>query len=127
MVYDDAMQVVWDETNVIISTVNDMLSAKKEIAQSQVDTLIPLLVVRLGSVQAAVDYATDTVRSSIQRLEAAEKDMLSRYEADPKVQDIQRYIDGCKVACTANLKWSLTSGRYGISRESMAGGISITL
>ncbi|XXH02823.1 hypothetical protein Hte_009210 [Hypoxylon texense] len=77
--------------------------------QSQVDTLIPLLVVRLGSVQAAVDYATDMIRSSIQRLEVAEKDILNRYETDPKAQDIQRYIDGCKFACTANLNWRSVS------------------
>ncbi|KAI0186077.1 isoprenoid synthase domain-containing protein [Xylaria flabelliformis] len=90
------MQAIWHESNMIISTLkvltsnrtrmNDVLSLKKEVDQSQVDTLIPLLSVRLGSVQAAISKATEMLHNNI-----------------------QVYIDSCKYACTANLNWSLKS------------------
>ncbi|KAI1503050.1 terpenoid synthase [Biscogniauxia marginata] len=125
---DASMQVIWHETNMIISTTNDILSIKKEIAQSQTDTLIPLLLTQLGSVQAAVNQAVEIVRLSIHRFEAAEQNILQRYSCAPDVQaDIRRYVEGCKFACTANLKWSLTSGRYKLNCTSLAGGLDITL
>lgn len=73
--------------------------------QSQVDTLIPLLALRLGTVQKAITSASEIVRESIKRFEAAEKELLERY-SDSKVQeDIRKFIDGSKYACTANLNW----------------------
>ncbi|KAI1380799.1 isoprenoid synthase domain-containing protein [Hypoxylon crocopeplum] len=103
---DEAMQQIWHESNTIISTTNDILSVKKEIAHSQTDSLVPLLSLRLGSVQAAITHAVDIVQSSILRFEAAERQILERYSPTPKVQDdIRKFIDGCKYACTANLNW----------------------
>ncbi|KAL7623302.1 hypothetical protein AAE478_006983 [Parahypoxylon ruwenzoriense] len=94
---DEAMQCLWDETNIII--------VYGFQAQSQTDSLIPLLSVQLG-VQGAIDRATDIVRLSVQRFEEAEKRILERYSSIPKVQeDILKFVDGCKYACTANLNW----------------------
>lgn len=68
--------------------------------------MIPLLALRLGSVQKAIDRAVEMVHASIQRLEAAEKELLDRYSADQKVcADIRKFVDGSKYACTANLNW----------------------
>ncbi|KAI1389854.1 terpenoid synthase [Hypoxylon trugodes] len=103
---DEDMQQIWHEANVIIYTTNDILSMKKEIAQSQVDSLVPLLTLQLGSVQGAMDHAVDMVRTSVRRLDAAEAQILRRYASTPKVQeDILKFIDGCKYACTSNLNW----------------------
>ncbi|KAI1140476.1 terpenoid synthase [Hypoxylon sp. FL0543] len=103
---DETMHQIWQEANVIIFTTNDILSFKKEVAQSQVDSLVPLLSLELGSVQAAVNQAVDIVKSAIQRFDAAETEVLERYAATPEVQeDIRKVIDGCKYACTANLNW----------------------
>ncbi|KAI0143932.1 terpenoid synthase [Hypoxylon sp. NC0597] len=125
---DEAMQRIWHEANVIIYTTNDILSVKKEVAQSQVDSLVPLLSLKLGSVQAAMNQAVDIVRSSIQRFNAAESEILDRYSTMPKVQeDIHKFIDGCKYACTSNLSWSLVSSRYKLNCQSMKGGLHITL
>ncbi|KAI0833178.1 terpenoid synthase [Hypoxylon sp. FL0890] len=145
---DEAMQRIWHEANVIIYTTNDILSVKKEVvsletsvldplpfshidtsqAQSQVDSLVPLLSLELGSVQAAINQAVDIVRSSIERFDAAEMEILERYSATPEVQeDIRKSIDGCKYACTSNLNWSLISGRYKLNCQSMKGGLHITL
>jgi len=124
---DEDMEVIWNETNVNISTVNDILSIKKEVDQSQIDTLIPLLVVKLGSVQAAIDRATEITRESIERFEAAEKRLMEKYTDEKTQEDIRKFIDGAKYASTANLNWSLISGRYKLGLTSMAGGVVVTL
>ncbi|KAK8113060.1 terpenoid synthase [Apiospora sp. TS-2023a] len=85
---------------------NDILSLKKEIAQSQVDSLIPLLFLELGSTQAAIDRGADMVKASIGRFEAAEEGLLARYSNSPDSGRVLKdYIDGCKYACTANVNW----------------------
>ncbi|KAF2971299.1 hypothetical protein GQX73_g2220 [Xylaria multiplex] len=126
---DDSFQIIWHETNIIISDMNDMLSIKKEIEQSQVDSLIPLLFLKFGSVQAALDQATRELSGSIGRLEAAERDILSRYStATAETQEkIRHHIEACKIACTANVDWSLVSGRYKIHSASMEDGIHMVL
>ncbi|KAI1119885.1 terpenoid synthase [Nemania abortiva] len=126
---DDSMQIIWHETNIIISVMNDMLSIKKEIAQSQVDSLIPLLFLRFGSAQAALDEATHIASSSIKRLESAEKDILSRYStATEEIQEqIRMHIKTCKLACTSNLNWSLISGRYKVQSTWTDNGMDMVL
>ncbi|KAK6950950.1 hypothetical protein Daesc_007478 [Daldinia eschscholtzii] len=119
---DDDMRQIWRHTDLIIYVyaihsrhnlqgadiirTNDMLSMKKEVEQSQVDSLIPLLSLQLGSVQAAVNYAVEIVHSSVLRFEAAEKRILQRYSSMSEIcEDIRKFIDGCKYAATANLNW----------------------
>ncbi|KAJ8131819.1 hypothetical protein O1611_g1801 [Lasiodiplodia mahajangana] len=126
---DDSMQTIWHETNVIISAMNDMLSIKKEIAQSQVDSLIPLLFLRYGSVQAALDEAMNQVSGSVKRFDAAERDILSRFSNAPKEtqEKIRMHIKTCKLACTSNLNWSLVSGRYKVQPTWTSNGMEIVL
>ncbi|KAK7911630.1 terpenoid synthase [Apiospora marii] len=79
---------------------------KRKQAQSQVDTLIPLLFLELGSIQAAIDHGAEMVKASIGRFEAAEENLLARYSDRPNSgRALKDYIDGCKYACTANLNW----------------------
>ncbi|KAI0380854.1 terpenoid synthase [Hypomontagnella monticulosa] len=102
----ELMQRIWHETNMIISVTNDVFSLKKEIDQGEVDSLVPLLFLEQGSVQSAVDQATDIVRSSIQRLDAAEQEILERYSSMPALHsEIAEFIKSCKFACTGNLNW----------------------
>ncbi|KAF2963420.1 hypothetical protein GQX73_g10143 [Xylaria multiplex] len=122
------MQSIWHEANMIISIMNDVLSLKKEVDQSQVDTLIPLLSMRLGSVQAAISKAMDMVCSSIERFEAMERQLLQSCLSNPQLHDnVRVYIDNCKYACTANLNWSLSTGRYKLNVPSLRGGVRITM
>lgn len=68
--------------------------------------MVPLLFLRLGSLQAAVDHGGEMVKTSIRRIEEAEKDILAKYPEESKSrQALKGYIDGCKYACTANLNW----------------------
>ncbi|KAI0159689.1 terpenoid synthase [Xylariaceae sp. FL1272] len=126
---DETMERIWHEANIIISITNDVLSMKKEIAHSQVvDSVIPLLMVTVGSAQAAIERAEVIVRSSVQALDRAAEQILEREFSSPEVhEDVRKFIDGIKYACTANLNWSLTSGRYELNCASMEGGMPLTL
>ncbi|KAI0532335.1 terpenoid synthase [Xylaria digitata] len=129
IILDDSIQIIWRETNIIISAMNDVLSIKKEIVQSQVDSLIPLLFLKCGSVQTALDQILRELSGSIGRFEAAERDILSRYSAaTAETQEkIRHHVEACKMACTGNLDWSIVSGRYGIHSTSMKDGIHMVL
>ncbi|KAI1743355.1 hypothetical protein F4680DRAFT_445229 [Xylaria scruposa] len=83
-----------------------MGSSAVRVAQSQADTLVPLLFQKLKSVQAAVDEAAVMIAKSIERLETAENEIMSYYCNAPEIQDmIRHHIEACKLACTANLNW----------------------
>jgi hypothetical protein len=73
--------------------------------QSQIDTLIPLLALKLGSVQEAINRATEITRESIERFEAAEKRLIEKYTDEKTQEDIRKFINGSKYASTANLNW----------------------
>lgn len=72
----------------------------------EVDSLVPLLFLRTGNVQTAVDQATDMVKASIRRLDAAERELLELYASDAALsEDIAKFVESCKYACTGNLIW----------------------
>ncbi|KAI9725876.1 MAG: hypothetical protein M1828_002505 [Chrysothrix sp. TS-e1954] len=101
------MSKLWDQTNIIISTVNDVLSLKKEIARGAIDSLIPLLYAKTGDVQAAVDELTIFLIKTIKSFEeTAQKFPAQVLASDAKsLQALQNFIDGCRYYCTGNLRW----------------------
>ncbi|KAJ2988598.1 hypothetical protein NUW58_g3885 [Xylaria curta] len=117
------MQTVWRETNFIISITNDVFSLKKEVVsvthlaainlladpaqdQCEVDSLVPILVLKRGSLQAAIDEATDMVQASVKRLDAAEESLLTLYSSPSSLnEDLKLFLESCKHACTGNLCW----------------------
>ncbi|CAG8949918.1 hypothetical protein HYFRA_00004248 [Hymenoscyphus fraxineus] len=124
----EKMRLLWDETNIIISTSNDILSIKKEIAQEQVDTLIPLLTQRHGSPQAAIDAAFEILSASVKSFEAVSKDLYAQYSEDQYLLlKLEKFIRGCRYACTGNLNWSLCSGRYALGDDSANETFQVTL
>lgn len=94
----------------------------------QTDSLIPLLAVELGSVQAALDVASKMLQDSVVAIDAAAEALLARHALDTALSaNLQKFIDSCKYACTANLNWSVVSGRYKLGCDSLKGGIQIQL
>lgn len=73
--------------------------------------MIPLLYLQLGSVQSAIDEATNMVQASVKRFEDAEREVLARYhDANcDGISKVHQYIDACKYACTANMNWRLVA------------------
>lgn len=91
---------------IYIYIVSIYISANDLKAQSQLDTLIPLLMLESRSIQDAIDHAANIVSSSIKRFESAEEEILAQYSSMPNAhEDLRKFLEGCKCACTANLKW----------------------
>ncbi|KAI8946306.1 isoprenoid synthase domain-containing protein [Xylaria longipes] len=92
------MEKIWDETNIIISVVNDILSIKKEIDQEQIDSLIPLLTLEVGTGQLAINKAVEMVDTAVQRFEQAEEDALASCRSRSTVlEDVPSYRKGTKL------------------------------
>lgn len=122
------MRQLWDETNVIISTTNDILSVKKEVEQGQIDSLIPILYVREGSLQGAFEVAMSILEASVKAFSQCSQRLLARYAHDQQVhRALQKFITGCQYACTANLNWSLESSRYKLRFKSLNDNVMMVL
>ncbi|KAL8963659.1 MAG: hypothetical protein Q9193_000103 [Seirophora villosa] len=110
---EDDMKTLWTETNVIISTVNDILSVKKEMH---------------GTLERSMNEVVADLKRAIANLELAARQLLDRHSNETAVLPaLEKFIHGCKCACTANMNWSLISGRYKLGRRSLHGGVEIML
>jgi len=125
---------LWQQTNMIVSIVNDILSISKELKQGQLDSLIPILFVETNDLQVAVNQAAKMTEKAVAKFEATAvsvrilaRSMKPIAENDSPTQAIEGFIQSCQYACTANLYWSLSSGRYGLNCESLHGGKEIVV
>lgn len=74
--------------------------------QGQVDTLIPLLYLRHGTLEAAMDIAVKILDESVATFERSSRQLLDRHSNATDVHfGLKKFIHGCKCACTANLNW----------------------
>ncbi|KAI1170629.1 terpenoid synthase [Nemania sp. FL0916] len=127
------MEAVWRESNMVIIAANDLLSIKKEFDQEQIDSFVPLLMILDGvDAQQAVDTTVEMIKSAVTAFEEAEKEAMLYCKAHCKerpnvLKDVRQFIDGCKHACTANLNWSLLTGRYDVGRQDAKGGLTVSL
>ena len=101
---------------------------------------------RCGSLQDAVDNAVEMIKSAVKAFDLIAEQLLARHLHDTELTlKLQKYVDGCRYACTANLNWrsvplvlimafaaltrvpSLCSGRYQFHNNTTCGGITLTL
>ncbi|KAI4228723.1 MAG: hypothetical protein L6R36_001413 [Xanthoria steineri] len=114
VIEDEDMETIWNETNVIVSTMNDLLSLRKEMMQDQVDSLVPLLYVQHGTLEAATEKIMEMLEASVATFEEASLRLLDRYFADAEThRKLLQFIHGCQCACTANVNWSDGGSRGG--------------
>jgi len=110
---DAAMQAIWDETNVIISITNDLLSLRKEMQLDCIDSIVPLLFASTGDVQRAISEAVGSLRAARERFDkAAEELMARRYEDEEIRSQVEQFIEVQRSNCVGNLVWSLETLRY---------------
>jgi hypothetical protein len=105
---DSAMQRIWDAVNTVISFTNDIVSLKKETRAGQVENLVPLLYVACGgSLDRAMDEIARLIEGAARDMDAAEKELVEKFagEEEEVREGIRKVVDGCKFACTANLRW----------------------
>ncbi|KAF5516045.1 Presilphiperfolan-8-beta-ol synthase [Colletotrichum siamense] len=125
---DPYMKVVWDKTNIIIWATNDLLSLKKEVGQQSVDSIVPLLFRQFGSLDLAVSMVVETIEKAVEDFDYAAYILTERYSGDESlIGNLKTYINACRLNCTGNLNWSLQTGRYGVSKHAIAGGVMMRL
>ncbi|KAF4923082.1 Presilphiperfolan-8-beta-ol synthase [Colletotrichum viniferum] len=120
---DTYMKVVWDKTNIIIWATNDLLSLKKEVGQQTVDSIVPLLFREFGSLDLAVSMVVETIEKAVEYFDYAAYILTERYLTG----NLKTYINACRLNCTGNLNWGLQTGRYGVSKHTIAGGVMMRL
>ncbi|KAK0379815.1 hypothetical protein CMEL01_11421 [Colletotrichum melonis] len=122
------MRTLWDQANILVWAVNDLLSLKKEIAQQTVESIVPLLFRETESLDVAVSMVTEMIHKAITEFNHAAECLMARFSDDEtSAANLKTYIDGCKYICTGNLTWSLQTGRYGLSQHSISGGLALRL
>ncbi|KAF3804594.1 hypothetical protein GCG54_00012081 [Colletotrichum gloeosporioides] len=128
MLADPYMKVIWDKTNIIIWATNDLLSLKKEVGQQTVDSIVPLLFRQFGSLDLAVSMVVETIEKAVEDFDYAAYILTERYSGDESlIGNLKTYINACRLNCTGNLNWSLQTGRYGVSKHTIAGGVMMRL
>ena len=74
--------------------------------QKQVDSLIPILFHNCSDAQTAANIGVAIFETAVDDFEAASRSLLQSVDGDVELtQNVSRFIEGCKCACTANLNW----------------------
>ncbi|KAF2871389.1 isoprenoid synthase domain-containing protein [Massariosphaeria phaeospora] len=125
---DPEMRTLWDETNIIVWAVNDLLSLKKEIQQQTVDSLLPLLHQKFGQLNISVSLVVEAVEKAVKNFDNTAASLLDNYSADRQITGrLKAFIEASQYNCTGNLGWSLRTGRYGVCQKSIIGGVTVKL
>lgn len=113
---DEDVKKLFRFTNTNLSTVNDLLSVKKEIKDGGLDSLIPIYLYHIGDLTKATNDAVAYLTGEIKGQDETSASLIRRYEsADEKTrQQVKEFVEACKYYCTGNLTWSLSTGRYGV-------------
>ncbi|RYP85752.1 hypothetical protein DL769_000926 [Monosporascus sp. CRB-8-3] len=107
------MEAIWDETNLIISITNDLVSLKKEMRLDCIDSIVPLTFALTNNIQKAISESLAALKSSKERFNEAAKALLSGQAEDEEMyQRVNRFIEVQKSNCVGNLIWSLETQRY---------------
>ncbi|KAG4429838.1 hypothetical protein IFR05_014676 [Cadophora sp. M221] len=124
-----SLKALSDEANIIVVITNDMLSLKKEIAQRQIDSLIPFSVPVYGGVQEAIDQAHIDLLASVSRFDAETKKILSEPNTTGMSDsELRIFVEGCRKCWVGNFNWSLCTGRYGLGAiDQKNGSFSVPL
>lgn len=70
------------------------------------DTLIPLLYARYGTLEVSMEKAIETLKTSVTAFELSAEKLLGQYGGDEELYDkLKKFVHGCQCACTANLTW----------------------
>lgn len=104
------MQALWDETNIIISITNDLLSLRKEMKLGCIDSIIPLTFALTRDIQTAVDQSVAALKASKERFDEAARKLLSGdnscIKANPEIKSqLAEFIQVQRSNCVGNLIW----------------------
>ncbi|PKX95128.1 terpenoid synthase [Aspergillus novofumigatus IBT 16806] len=108
----ELMGLLWRHTSYLVHMINDMFSLRKEIADNQIENLVPILMLNHN-----IDCSSAVERSSLLVQEAAcafhevEKRLrgLSQQSPNPVTE---MFVKGCKDVVMGLTHWSYTGQRY---------------
>lgn len=104
-----AMQALWDETNIIISITNDLLSLRKEMRLGCIDSIIPLTFASTRDIRMALELSITALRASKTRFEDAAKTLLQEArcneDSEEFTRQLEQFIDVQRSNCVGNLVW----------------------
>ncbi|PNP54756.1 hypothetical protein THARTR1_04961 [Trichoderma harzianum] len=100
------MRTIWDESNINVSIVNDLLSLKKEISKGAIDSLIPILCANTETPQSAIGHALKSLKESIARFDTTAWKLLNTIDTvSPDKLSTYEFIQDCRFNCSGNLYW----------------------
>lgn len=109
----EATQTIIREVAISVCLYNDLASLKKEVADGDVDSAVPILVWNEGlTVQHAVNRVIKMVEQSWVRLLEAETRLLDATETDLEKHDVAQLVGGCKDIVVGHVAYSLRTARY---------------
>ena len=76
-------------------------------ASGRIESFLPILYVKLGSIQAAVDQATKLLMASVRAFEEVAQRLVEAEGSSTAKNspELLAFIDGCRFCCTGNLSW----------------------
>ncbi|KAF4535898.1 Terpene synthase [Lasiodiplodia theobromae] len=118
---DEDMKRLWTLTNTNVSLVNDVFSAKKELAGESIANAIPIWFAAAqpgeDRLKAATDRAVALFVQTVGEIDEVERKLMQRYGNgvldENMTKELQWFINGCRTWCTGNYYWSLRTPRYG--------------
>lgn len=100
-----AMRALWDETNIIISTANDLFSLQKEVKHGGVENLVPLYFASGLDFQQSVASTIETLTEAKTRFDGAAATLLATSKHAEYDDQLQDFINVQKSMCVGNIIW----------------------
>ncbi|KAL4906192.1 hypothetical protein BDW74DRAFT_177213 [Aspergillus multicolor] len=114
----DLMQSLWRHTSYSVHMINDMFSLRKEIADNQIENMVPVIMLNEGiDCKEAMRRSHDYVREAAQgfrNIEGRLRAQSQSLDLPPRTTlGIQKaFIEGCKNVVMGLTHWSYSGQRY---------------
>ncbi|RAH66566.1 terpene synthase family protein [Aspergillus aculeatinus CBS 121060] len=109
----ESMQLLWKHTSYLVHMINDMFSLRKEIADGQIENLIPVLMLNEGvDCNTAMKLAIMLVDEAAHGFHETEKHLQAQHDSAPHEEITEAFLEGCKNVVMGLTYWSYTGQRY---------------
>ncbi|KAK8080296.1 hypothetical protein PG997_008114 [Apiospora hydei] len=119
------VQQIHEEISCVIALTNDVFSLKRELKNPFYNNVIAVLYHQHHDLQTAVDKTYEMVKSSIERLLAAEARLLELFLG--RREDLPAFFGGAKTMITGNITWSIQNERYGLGISKCDGTTEVVI
>ena len=125
----EQMEELWTRANVVVSTVNDLLSLRKEVRGGNAGSMVPIVFVQTGDVQRAVDFTERWIGENVAAFEEAARELegWSAVWGVKEASAVREFVGGVRAYVSGNLSWSLTGRRYGLQGKDLGRSVMVTL